>query len=58
MCISTNTSVCTDYVDFATSYTLDWSSEESGEKVVYVYYLDNTGRIVATIKRSITLSAS
>lgn len=58
MCISTNTSVCTDYVDFATSYTLDWSSEEAGEKVVYVYYLDNTGRIVATIKRSITLSAS
>ena len=58
MCISTNTSVCTNYVDFSTSYTLDWSNEAAGEKVVYVYYKNSFGIVVAVMNRSITLSAS
>lgn len=58
MCVSINTSVCTKYVDFSSNYTLDWSSEDAGEKVVYVYYKDVNGRIVASMNRSITLSAS
>lgn len=58
VCVSTNTSVCTKYVDFSSNYTLDWSNEDAGEKVVYVYYKDVTGRIVASMNRSVTLSAS
>ncbi|MGN1028624.1 MAG: hypothetical protein ACI4P7_00870 [Bacilli bacterium] len=58
MCISTNTSVCTNYVDFSTSYTLDWSNEAAGEKVVYVYYKNSFGIVVASMNRSITLLAS
>lgn len=57
MCISTNTSVCTDYIDYTDTYTLDWSDEEAGEKIVYVYYKDATGNIIAAINRSITLTA-
>lgn len=55
MCISTNTSVCNNYVAYADSYTLDWSNETAGEKVVYVYYKDDTGNIIATMNKSITL---
>ena len=58
MCISTNTSVCTNYVTYSDSYTLNWSSESAGEKVVYVYYKDNTDRVIASMNRSITLLAS
>ena len=55
MCISTNTSVCTNYIDFEERYILDWSSEEPGEKLVYVYYKNDNGSVIATINRSITL---
>ena len=55
MCISTDTSVCTKYIDFEESYTLDWTDEEPGEKLVYVYYKNDNGSIIATINRSITL---
>ena len=58
MCISVNTSVCTDYVDYSTTYTLDWSSEADGEKIVYVYYKDSNGDIVASMNRSITIDTS
>ena len=58
MCISINTSVCTNYVTYSDSYTLNWSSESAGEKVVYVYYKDNTDRVIASMNRSITLLAS
>lgn len=57
MCISTSTSVCTNYVNFATSYILDWSNEAAGEKVVYVYYKNNAGDIIATMKQSVTLTS-
>lgn len=55
MCISVDTSVCTNYIDFSDSYTLDFSNEESGEKVIYVYYKDDSGRVVASINRKVTL---
>lgn len=56
MCVSTDTSVCTNYVNFSDSYTLDWSGEDVGEKTVYVYYKDVKGKIVATLNRSIILT--
>lgn len=56
MCISVNTSVCTNYVDYSDTYTLDWSSGSTGEKVVYVYYKDSNGKIVASMNRSVTIS--
>ena len=58
MCISTDTSVCTNYIDFATSYTLDWSDETAGEKLVYVYYKNSAGRVIAALSKSVILSAS
>ena len=58
MCISVDTSGCSNYIDFATSYTLDWSSEVDGEKVVYVYYKDSSGKIVSSMNRSIILDTT
>ena len=57
MCISVNTSACTNYIEYSDTYTLDWSNEASGEKVVYVYYKDNNGNIVSSMSRSVTLNS-
>ena len=48
MCISVNDSVCNNYIDFTDTYTLDFTDEEDGEKVIYVYYKDTSGNIIAT----------
>ena len=55
MCINTDSTGCSNYVDFSNSYTLDWSGLSEGKKVVYVYYKDSTGKIIASINRSIIL---
>lgn len=55
MCISVNTSACTNYIAFSDTYTLDWSSESDGEKVVYVYYKDSADDIIAAMSESIIL---
>ena len=55
MCISVDTSVCSDYIDFSNSYLLDWTNVEDGEKIVYVYYKDVDGKIVAAMRDSVIL---
>lgn len=55
MCISVNDSNCTNYIDFVDIYTLDWSSESDGEKVIYVYYKNASGKVVASMNKSIIL---
>lgn len=55
MCINTDSTGCSNYIDFATSYTLDWSGLTEGKKTVYVYYKDSSGNIVASMNRSIIL---
>ncbi len=55
MCINTDSTGCSNYVDFASSYTLDWSGLAEGKKIVYVYYKDSSGNIVASMNRSIIL---
>ena len=55
MCINTDSTGCSNYVDFASSYTLDWSGLADGKKTVYVYYKDSSGNIVASMNRSIIL---
>ena len=58
MCISVNNSSCNNYIDFSNTYTLDWSSEEDGEKTVYVYYKDKKGNIIASMSKSIILDTT
>ena len=58
MCISVNTSVCTNYISYSDIYTLDWSSEADGEKVVYVYFKDSNDEIVASMNRSIIIDTT
>ena len=58
MCISVGTSVCTNYIDFSNTYTLDLSDQEDDEKIIYVYYKNSTGKVVATMNRSIILDAT
>ena len=58
MCISVNTSVCTNYVNYSDTYTLNWSSEPDGEKIVYVYYKDSDGNIVSSLNRSIIVDTT
>ena len=53
MCVNVDSAGCSNYVTFANSYTLDWSGEADGEKVVYVYYKNSAGEIVASMNRKI-----
>lgn len=53
MCINTDSTGCSNYIDFASSYTLDWSGMSNGKKTVYVYYKDSNDTIVASMNRSI-----
>ena len=55
MCINTDSTGCSNYIDFASSYTLNWSGLAEGKKIVYVYYKDSSGKIVASMNRSIIL---
>lgn len=58
MCVSVNDSNCSNYVNFANTYTLDLSDEEDGEKVIYVYYKDISGNIFASLNKSIILDTA
>ena len=55
MCISVNTSGCDNYIDYADSYTMDWSSYEDGDYTVYAYYKNSDGEVIASMSRSIIL---
>lgn len=55
MCISVDTSSCTDYIDYSNNYSLNLSSESAGEKIIYVYYKDAYSKIIATMQRVITI---
>ena len=55
MCISVNSISCNNYVDFSNNYVMDWSTMSDGEKVVYVYYKDKVGNIVASMNQEIIL---
>ena len=55
MCVNVDSAGCSNYVTFANSYTLDWSGEADGEKVVYVYYKNSAGEIVASMNRKIII---
>ena len=55
MCVNVDSAGCSNYVTFANSYTLDWSGEADGEKVVYVYYKNSAGEIVASMNRRIII---
>jgi hypothetical protein len=55
MCISTDTSVCTNYIDFSNSYSLDLNGYGTGEHLIYVYYKNSNGNIIASIERTIKL---
>lgn len=58
MCINTDSTGCSNYIDFATSYTLDWTGMSDGKKTVYVYYKDSSGSIVASMNRSIIVDTT
>jgi hypothetical protein len=55
MCISVDSSVCTDYIDFASTYTLDLSDEADGEHLVYAYYKDASDNIVLSMSRKVII---
>ena len=55
MCVNINSISCSNYVDFSNSYVMDWSDMSDGEKVVYVYYKDKTGKIIASMSQSVIL---
>lgn len=56
MCINLNSSGCSNYIDFHETYTLDLSNAVTGVNIIYVYYKDSSGKIIATMNRSFTLS--
>ena len=55
MCINADSSGCSNYVDYASTYTLDWSSESDGEKIVYVYYKNASGDVVASMNETVVI---
>lgn len=57
MCISVDSSACSNYIAFSSNYTIDWSSVDDGEKLVYVYYKNNSGVIVASMNKKIILDS-
>ena len=55
MCISVDSMACSNYINYSNSYNLDFSILSDGKKTVYVYYKDGSGKIVASMNRSIIL---
>ena len=55
MCISVDTSECSSYVDFSSTYMLDFSGKSDGEKMVYVYLKNTSGDIVSIMNQSIII---
>lgn len=58
MCISFETSGCSNYIDFNNSYTLDLTSEEDGKKTIYVYYKDANDTVIASLNKDIILDGT
>lgn len=52
MCVNVNSSGCSNYVDFDDTYALDSSSFKDGENIVYVYYKNSVGGLVASLNKS------
>ena len=55
MCININSAVCTNYVPFASDYTLDIGNAFEGENVIYVYYKDVNGEVITAVNRKFSL---
>lgn len=56
MCISTASGECTEYIDFADTYSLDLG--EDGEKTVYVYYKNSVGDVVASLTETVIVDTT
>lgn len=56
MCISVNTSVCTNYIDFDTKYKLEFPKNDVEEKLIYVYYKNEKGYVFASMNKTIKLN--
>ena len=57
MCINLNSSGCSNYIDFSDSYVLDLSDAVTGNNIIYVYYKDGSGTVIATMQKTITLGS-
>ena len=55
VCVNLNSTVCTNYVPFQDSYTLDISKANDKDNIIYVYYKDSNDNIVATIHRNFNI---
>ena len=51
MCASINSAVCTNYVPFDRNYVLNVGNVNDGENIIYVYYKDASGDVVAVINK-------
>lgn len=56
MCISVDTSSCSNYIDYSDTYSLDLSNAGTGEKIIYVYYKDAYNKIVAAMQRTVVIN--
>lgn len=52
MCVNVNSSGCSNYVEFDDTYLLDSSRFNDGENIVYVYYKNSVGGLVASLNKS------
>jgi len=55
MCISVNTSECTDYVEFSDIHFLDLTGSSDGEVTIYVFYQNNIGDIIASMNKKVII---
>ena len=55
MCISVDTSVCSDYIEFNEEYSLDFTNVSNEAKKIYVYYKDIDDKIIAAMSKSIMI---
>ena len=53
MCVSVDSSGCSNYVDFDKNYLLDFSKISDGKKTIYVYYKDSSDNVIASMNRSV-----
>lgn len=55
MCISVDTSECTDYIDYSNITYLDLSDKDDGEVTIYVFYKNNIGDIIASMNKKVII---
>ena len=55
MCISVDTSECTDYESFSSIKFLDLSTFNDGTRTIYVYYKDSSGNIVSSMNKTVVI---